>query len=49
MGRHEFNNLLTAINGDAGLAFAAFSDKGGLQNHLEEIRKAGQRAADLTQ
>ncbi|HKI93146.1 MAG TPA: PAS domain S-box protein, partial [Gaiellaceae bacterium] len=46
---HDFNNLLTAINGYSDLARAAVSDGDAVVgSHLEEIRRAGERAADLT-
>ena len=45
---HDFNNLLTAILGYTELATARMSgDPDGLEE-LEEIRKAGERAAGLT-
>ena len=45
---HDFNNLLTAILGYAELAATRMSgDLGGLEE-IEEIRKAGERAAALT-
>jgi signal transduction histidine kinase/CheY-like chemotaxis protein len=44
---HDFNNLLTAITGYADLLTASLPD--GEQRHdAEQIRRAGQRAAELT-
>lgn len=45
---HDFNNLLTVING---YCEVLLNDKNnsGIQNILEQIRKAGVRASDLTQ
>ena len=45
---HDFNNLLTAINGYSGLALQRIDDNHPLKGYLEEIRKAGDRAANLT-
>ncbi|MEM9554885.1 MAG: PAS domain S-box protein [Acidobacteriota bacterium] len=45
---HDFNNLLTAINGYAELALARMSDDDAQRQAVEEIRKAGKRATDLT-
>ncbi len=46
---HDFNNLLTAINGYSELALARMGPDDEVQrNAVEEIRKAGKRAADLT-
>ena len=46
---HDFNNLLTAINGYSDLVLAALGGSGSaVQHHVEEIRRAGERAADLT-
>jgi len=45
---HDFNNLLTLINGYAELLLKQI-DSGGLgRTNVEEIRKAGERAAGLT-
>ena len=45
---HDFNNLLTAINGYSELLLA-MTDKGDARRpHIEEVRKAGERAASLT-
>jgi two-component system cell cycle sensor histidine kinase/response regulator CckA len=45
---HDFNNLLTTIIGNADLSLMTLEDKDTLRENLEEIRKAGQRAASLT-
>jgi len=45
---HDFNNLLTAINGYSGLALQRINDNHPLRGYLEEIKKAGDRAANLT-
>jgi signal transduction histidine kinase/CheY-like chemotaxis protein len=45
---HDFNNLLTAINGYAALAIEALPESDPVRQDLEEIRKAGARAAELT-
>ncbi len=44
---HDFNNLLTAINGYTDLLLR-LSDEERLQSYVGEIKKAGDRAADLT-
>ncbi len=44
---HDFNNLLTAITGYADLLAASLPD-GDQRQDAEQIRRAGQRAADLT-
>jgi len=48
---HDFNNLLTAINGYAEIALRALPERDGekVRRGLEEIRRAGERAAELTQ
>jgi CheY-like chemotaxis protein len=46
---HDFNNLLTVINGYGDLALEKAEGNSPLWNYLQEIRKAGQRAAALTQ
>jgi PAS domain S-box-containing protein len=46
---HDFNNLLTVINGYSGLLLAQMRPDDKLWQGLEEIRKAGERAAELTQ
>ena len=45
---HDFNNLLTAINGYSELALARMSADDPQRQAIEEIRKAGKRATDLT-
>jgi PAS domain S-box-containing protein len=45
---HDFNNMLTAINGYAELALEMLPSNGLARDELSEIQKAGQRAADLT-
>src|SRR5204862_7158038 len=44
----DFNNLLTAINGYSGLALQRIDEHHPLRSYLEEIKKAGDRAANLT-
>ncbi len=44
---HDFNNLLTAINGYTDLLLRLSEDER-LQTYVGEIKKAGDRAADLT-
>jgi PAS domain S-box-containing protein len=46
---HDFNNLLTAILGYAELLLSDRSESDPDRHDLEEIQKAGQRAAGLTQ
>jgi two-component system cell cycle sensor histidine kinase/response regulator CckA len=45
---HDFNNLLTAILGSAQLALREVDRQHPVREDLEEIRRAGLRAADLT-
>lgn len=45
---HDFNNLLTAINGYSSLALRRLGQEHPVTPHLEEIKKAGDRAANLT-
>jgi PAS domain S-box-containing protein len=45
---HDFNNLLTAINGYSSLALQRVDDDSSIKPYLEEVRKAGDRAANLT-
>ena len=45
---HDFNNLLTAIIGSSELLLEGLSAHDQRREDLEEIRKAGQRAAGLT-
>jgi signal transduction histidine kinase len=46
---HDFNNLLTVINGYSDLALARLRDADPLRLQLQQIRRAGERAAILTQ
>jgi PAS domain S-box-containing protein len=46
---HDFNNLLTAIIGYCDYSMLSLDDSGTLKKNLEEIKKAGNRAAALTQ
>lgn len=45
---HDFNNLLTAINGYSSLALRRADEDDAIKGYLEEINKAGERAANLT-
>jgi CheY-like chemotaxis protein len=45
---HDFNNLLTAINGYSDLGLRKIADDSPVRRNLNEIRKAGERAAGLT-
>ncbi|UCC47807.1 MAG: response regulator [Gemmatimonadota bacterium] len=45
---HDFNNLLTAIMGNSELLLARMDDDDARRADLDEIRKAGARAASLT-
>jgi len=45
---HDFNNLLTAINGYSELLLNGLSNADPLRKDIEEIKKAGDRAANLT-
>ena len=45
---HDFNNLLTVINGTADLALADLREGDPLRADLQEIHRAGERAASLT-
>ncbi len=46
---HDFNNLLTVINGYSEVALARLSGADPLRAPLDQIRRAGERAATLTQ
>jgi signal transduction histidine kinase/ActR/RegA family two-component response regulator len=46
---HDFNNLLTVINGYSDIVFGKLAEVDPLRFMVDEIRKAGERAADLTQ
>jgi PAS domain S-box-containing protein len=45
---HDFNNLLTAINGYSQIVSKQLRPEDPLRLHVEEIRRAGDRAASLT-
>jgi len=45
---HDFNNILTIIIGNAGLALMKVGKDGSLRKEIEEIRTAGERATSLT-
>ena len=45
---HDFNNLLTAITGYSDLALARLREGDRLRKYVQEIKKAGERAASLT-
>lgn len=45
---HDFNNMLGVILGHAELALLRIPPELGIYSHLQEIRKAAQRSADLT-
>jgi len=45
---HDFNNMLTAIIGYSQLVKAQLDEESPLRHDIEEIEKAGQRAAGLT-
>ena len=45
---HDFNNILTTIIGNAGLALMEAEKDGPLRKEIEAIRTAGERAASLT-
>ena len=46
---HDFNNMLTAINGYSDLTLRRLSADDPLRRNVEEIKKAGERSAALTQ
>jgi two-component system cell cycle sensor histidine kinase/response regulator CckA len=45
---HDFNNLLTAINGYCSLALQSLDEGNPIKSYLEEVKKAGDRATNLT-
>jgi len=45
---HDFNNLLTTINGYADLMLMRMPQTNPIRQQMEEVKKAGQRAASLT-
>lgn len=46
---HDFNNMLTAINGYSDLTLRRLDENDPLRRNIEEIKKAGERSASLTQ
>ncbi|MBS1792337.1 MAG: PAS domain-containing protein [Acidobacteria bacterium] len=46
---HDFNNMLTAINGYSDLTLRRLAENDPLRRNIEEIKKAGERSATLTQ
>jgi signal transduction histidine kinase/ActR/RegA family two-component response regulator/HAMP domain-containing protein len=46
---HDFNNLLTAVLGYSELLLSEIPDEHPWRSHVEEIERAGRRAATLTQ
>lgn len=46
---HDFNNMMTVINGCCDLAMDELADHSSAMSLLREIRSAGERAANLTQ
>ena len=46
---HDFNNLLTVISGYCELLLRKIGKKSSMRGQVEEIRRAGERAASLTQ
>src|SRR5215510_14518785 len=46
---HDFNNLLTVINGYSDLVYRELPERDSKRSQVNEIRKAGARAAELTQ
>ena len=45
---HDFNNMLTAINGYSELILRRIGPDDPIRQNVEEIRKAGERSAELT-
>lgn len=46
---HDFNNLLTVINGYSDLVYHQLPESDPVRSQINEVRKAGTRAAELTQ
>jgi PAS domain S-box-containing protein len=46
---HDFNNLLTVINGYSDIVLRRLGDRDAVRPKIDQIRKAGARAAELTQ
>jgi len=46
---HDFNNMLTAINGYSDLTLKRLPEGDALRHNIEEIKRAGERSASLTQ
>ena len=46
---HDFNNLLTVINGYSDMVFRSLREGDPARPKIDQIRKAGERAAELTQ
>ncbi len=46
---HDFNNLLTVINGYSNIVMRGLGEQDPVRPKLEQIRKAGKQAAELTQ
>jgi PAS domain S-box-containing protein len=46
---HDFNNLLTVISGYSDLLLQKFGKESPVRGQVEEIKRAGERAASLTQ
>lgn len=45
---HDFNNLLTVVNGYSDLILRELNEEGSLSKKVMEIRKAGEKGAELT-
>lgn len=45
---HDFNNLVTVISGYSDLLLMSLAKENPLRRHVEEVKKAGDRAASLT-